>query len=213
MSDANRTHGLGGGALRTRRMTVGMWLVGLISATVVLLGIGGSTVERALRYERAAVLEAGEYWRLLTGHLVHLSASHMALNLAGLLLIAVLFPRQYSPAAWLTVGLISVATIDIGFLWNEPELEWYVGLSGVLHGALAAGAVAWWRSESRLYAFLLSVLLVGKLAWEQWSGALPTSGAMPVVVNAHLYGAVGGLFAALGLQLGRQLWPGTPRPL
>jgi hypothetical protein len=74
----------------------------------------------------------------------------------------------------------------------EPQLEWYVGLSGVLHGALAAGAIGWWRHESRALALALTVVLVGKLAWEQWHGALPLSGDMPVVVDAHLYGAVGG---------------------
>ena len=45
----------------------------------------------------------------------------------------------------------------------------------------------------------LSVVLVGKLAWEQWQGALPLSGDMPVVVDAHLYGAIGGALAGAWL--------------
>jgi rhomboid family GlyGly-CTERM serine protease len=212
MSDANRTQGLGD-SLRRVRVPAGTWLVGLIGAAVVLLAIGGAKVERALRYERAAVLEDGEYWRLLTAHLVHLSAYHLVLNLAGLVLVAVLFPRLFSPGAWLAVGLVSAAAIDLGFLWNEPELEWYVGLSGVLHGILAAGAVAWWRRESKLFAFLLSAILVGKLVWEQGAGDLPTAGTMPVVVDAHLYGAIGGAIAALGLELSRRMWPHGARPL
>ena len=77
----------------------------------------------------------------------------------------------------------------------EPQLEWYVGLSGVLHGALAAGAIGWWRHESKPLALALTAVLVGKLAWEQWQGALPLSGDMPVVVDAHLYGAIGGALA------------------
>ncbi|HEY8539702.1 MAG TPA: rhombosortase [Steroidobacteraceae bacterium] len=195
------------------RAAGGMWLLGLVGAAVVLLGMGGSQVEHVLRYERTAVVEAGEYWRLLTAHLVHLSGRHMALNLAGLLVIAVLFPRQYSPAAWLGIGLASAAVIDIGFLWNDPELAWYVGLSGVLHGALAAGAVAWWRTQSKLFAFLLSALLAGKLTWEQWFGTSSMAGEIPVVVDAHLYGAVGGLIAGLGVEFARRLWPGKARPL
>ena len=50
-------------------------------------------------------------------------------------------------------------------------------------------------------ALALTLLLVGKLAWEQWHGALPLSGDMPVVVDAHLYGAIGGALAGAVLAL------------
>jgi hypothetical protein len=99
------------------------------------------------------------------------------------------------------IALFSLLAIDAGFVFYEPQLLWYVGLSGVLHGALAAGAVAWWRHESRLLALVLSVIFIGKLVWEQWHGALPLSGDLPVVVNAHLYGALGGALAGLLLWL------------
>jgi membrane associated rhomboid family serine protease len=48
-------------------------------------------------------------------------------------------------------------------------------------------------------------LFVAKLAWEHYAGALPftaTSLSLPVVHEAHTYGAVGGLLA--GLWLGRR---------
>ena len=95
----------------------------------------------------------------------------------------------------------SVVIIDLGFVLLEPQLEWYVGLSGVLHGALAAGAIGWWQHESRPLALALTLVLIGKLAWEQWHGALPLSGDMPVVVDAHLYGAIGGALAGACLYL------------
>lgn len=65
-----------------------------------------------------------------------------------------------------------------------------------MHGVLAAGALAWWRSESRTLAALLSLIIVAKLAYEQSYGALPFSGSIPVVVDAHLYGAIGGAITA-----------------
>ena len=44
--------------------------------------------------------------------------------------------------------------------------------------------------------FILLLLLVAKISWEQFSGPVPgselTSGG-PVVVDAHLYGALGGV--------------------
>jgi rhomboid family GlyGly-CTERM serine protease len=174
------------------------WLLGLVCGIVVLLSLSGERATLMLRYERQAVL-SGQYWRLLTAHLVHGSVRHLLLNLAGLGLIATLFARDFRPMQWLLIWVLSTLAIDIGFVWFEPQLDWYVGLSGVLHGMLAAGAVAWWRSEPKPLATALSLVLIGKLAWEQTQGALPLSGDLPVVVNAHLYGAVGG--AAAGFLL------------
>jgi rhomboid family GlyGly-CTERM serine protease len=174
----------------------GFWLLGLALLALVLLSLLGESGRLALRYEREAVLQ-GEYWRLVTGHLVHGTPLHLLLNAAGLGLIAALFTDDYSWRAWLLIALFSLIAIDAGFVFWEPQLVWYVGLSGVLHGALAAGAVAWWRFESKLLALVLSAIFAGKLAWEQWHGALPLSGDLPVVVDAHLYGAIGGLVAGL----------------
>jgi rhomboid family GlyGly-CTERM serine protease len=188
----------------------GGWLVGLLAALLVLLWFTGDSGRELLRYERAAVLQ-GEYWRLLTGHFVHGSAQHLLLNAVGLGLIAALFPREYSAPAWLLILASSIVTIDLGFVFLKPQLQWYVGLSGVLHGALAAGALGWWRHESRALALVLSAVLVGKLAWEQWHGALPLSGDMPVVVDAHLYGAIGGALAGAALLLRSRDWS-TARP-
>lgn len=182
-----------------------LWLLGLICAASVLLALGGDAARLALRYERAAVL-GGEYWRLVTGHLVHGTVAHLLLNLAGLVLIAGLFPRDYSLKEWLIVLLASLIAIDAGFVLFEPQLQWYVGLSGVLHGALTAGAVAWWRHETKPLAAALSAVLAGKLAWEQLQGALPLSGDMPVIVDAHLYGALGGLAAGLAIWGCSQSW-------
>lgn len=212
MSDANQTQDLGIYGVPARRLGA-TWLVGLIAAMVVLSALGGDAARVLLRYQRDAVLDAGEYWRLLTAHLVHLSYAHAALNLAGLAVIAALFPRHFSARGWLAIAVASVALIDAGFVWNEPQLEWYAGLSGVLHGALAAGAVAWWRSESRVWAAALTAVLAGKLIWEQWVGALPLSGDIPVIVDAHLYGAIGGALAAVAMEVAARRWPRRGGPL
>lgn len=192
------------------------WLLGLLAAVLVLLpltlSLGGESWRQALRYERQAVL-AGEYWRLLTAHLVHGTMRHLLLNVAGLGVIAALFPRDYAPAGWLLILLFSVLAIDLGFVFCEPQLSWYLGLSGVLHGALAAGAAAWWRHESKALALSLSALLLVKLTWEQWLGSLPLSGDLPVVVDAHLYGAVGGALAAAVLWRRTRHWPRGSRSL
>lgn len=146
----------------------------------------------ALRYERGAVF-GGQLWRLLTAHLVHGDAQHLLLNIIGTVLIAALFPRTYGIGQWLIILAVSALFIGTAFVAFEPELDWYVGASGVLHGALAAGAIAWWRTGQRGLAAALATILLIKLGWEQWRGALPLATGLAVIVNAHAYGACGGL--------------------
>jgi rhomboid family GlyGly-CTERM serine protease len=188
---------------RRHWLTPGMGLNGarmllLLSAVVIIaLAATGDAGRAALRYQRDALLDQHEYWRLFTGHLVHGSWHHTWLNLAGLAVIAGLFHGTYSVKQWCWIMLCSIACIDLGLLILMPRLQWYVGLSGMLHGLLVAGTVAWWQVEDRRLAALLSAILIGKLSWEQWQGALPLSGDLNVIVNAHLYGAIGGLIAGL----------------
>lgn len=178
------------------------WLLpGGIAALLVALYLAGPHVLVALRYERAAAL-SGEVWRLATAHVVHADAGHLAWNLVGVALVWFLFAREYTLRGWLTILLASTAAIDLGFLLLEPELEWYVGFSGLLHGCMAAGLVAWLRIARDPLTALVAALFAAKLAWEHLHGPLPfTSGSMslPVVYQAHSYGAVGGALAALWL--------------
>ena len=173
-------------------------LIGALSALLVLLYLAGDRVELALRYQRQEVLQ-GEWWRLLTAHLVHGSLRHLVLNIAGLYLVASLLRKDFSRSEWMAVVAAVCTAIGSGFIWLNPDLQWYVGLSGVLHGCLAAGAIVWWRSERPLLAAALTALLLVKLSWEQLHGALPLAGALPVIVDAHLYGAIGGALAALAI--------------
>ena len=182
-----------------------IWLHGPIALAMTVFGLFGKRAAETFRYDRALVLE-GESWRLVSGHFVHGSLQHLLLNLAGLVLVTALFAKDYSLRGWLLVIGLSIAAIDVGFVLNEPQLAWYVGYSGVLHGVLAAGAIAWWQRGPTTLALALSAILVGKLGWEQWHGALPLSGDLPVVVDAHLYGAIGGALAASILWARRQPW-------
>jgi len=178
----------------------GWRVVGLLWLGLVLLSLSGDSGRLLLRYERELVLQ-GEYWRLVTAHLVHLNTWHMMLNVGGFALITLLFKSDYSWRGWLLIALFSVIAIDVAFVCWEPQILWYVGLSGVLHGALAAGAVSWWQYQQRWLSLGLTLILAGKLAWEYRHGATLAMGDLPVVVEAHRYGALGGLVAGLILWL------------
>jgi rhomboid family GlyGly-CTERM serine protease len=175
----------------------GRWGVALLVACALLLApeAGGDAARLALRYEREAIA-AGEWWRLLTAHFVHLGLEHAALNALGLILMWALFARDFRPAAWLIIVAASIAAIDIGLWLRDSTVQWYVGSSGALHGIMAAGTLAHIRRRD-LDGWILAVFMLVKLAYEQWTGALPfADGEVSVVVNSHLYGAIGGLVAA-----------------
>ena len=172
----------------------------LLGAALLLLlpTLAGNGGQAWLRYERGALAQ-GQWWRLLTAHLVHLDLRHALLNAAGLALVWVLFARAYSPKAWLAILLGAAAAIDAGLWLGDSTVQWYVGSSGVLHGAMAAGALAHIRRGER-DGWVLAALLAVKLLYEQTHGALPFSGKDPVVVDAHLYGVLGGAVVAAFLR-------------
>ncbi|HTP38239.1 MAG TPA: rhombosortase [Steroidobacteraceae bacterium] len=154
-------------------------------------------------YDRPALLH-GEAWRLLSAHFVHLGPLHTLLNSAGLVLLWVLYARTLPLWQWLLVSLGSMAAIDAGLWWLDPQVEWYAGASGWLHGVLAAGAVlTLWRERSWSASLMVGVLAL-KLTVEQLRGDSVVAEGLPVLVQAHLYGAVGGLFTALCLARTRQ---------
>jgi rhomboid family GlyGly-CTERM serine protease len=177
----------------------------LIGVMVVLwvLQLGGARWRAALEYEREAII-AGEWWRLLTAHVTHLNVRHTALNCLGLALLWALFARDFSPRRWLFILLVSVIAIDAGLWLLAPRVEWYLGASGVLHGALAAGIfAALARGQRAAWAMLLLVLV--KLLYEQFAAASVLMPGVPLVPQAHLLGVVGGLLGALAAPA-RRTW-------
>lgn len=168
-----------------------------LAAVSLLLQLSGPAADGLFAFAPDAVAR-GEVWRLVSGHLQHLGWPHFALNVTALGLIWLLVGSGYSTAQWLLVLAVSLAAIDVGLWVGLPDLVWYVGLSGVLHGVFAAGAVAHLR-RNRIEAAVLLSLLALKLGYEFAVGPLPgseTTAGGRVITEAHLFGALGGAAAA-----------------
>ena len=146
------------------------------------------------RFNRDLV-EQGDIWLLFSGHIAHLNWSHWLLNMAGLGIVAFFFSGHASIKQWLLVILVSVCAINLGLWWWMTDIQSYVGLSGVLHGLFLYGALR----EIRFYptsGYVLVAVLLAKLGWEFFYGALPGSEDMAggrVLTEAHLLGAIGGI--------------------
>lgn len=165
------------------------WLV-LLGVCILTQWLGW---EQLLRFDRDAI-GRGQWWLLLSAHLVHLNWHHLWLNMGGLLLVALFFRNYGSLRMWLGLLLLSALLVGLGLYFFDPRLHYYVGLSGVLHGLFLVGA---WleRVHYRRSGQLLLLLIIGKLLWEQLVGPMPGSESMTggrVEVDAHLYGALAG---------------------
>ena len=96
----------------------------------------------ALVLDRDAVL-GGQLWRLWSGHWVHLDARHAAINLAALMVMALIAGRMRLLRPLLVASLLMMPLIAALLLLTAPDLQWYAGLSGLLHGWAA------WPSPDR----------------------------------------------------------------
>lgn len=145
----------------------------------------------ALVLDRDAVL-GGQLWRLWSGHWVHLDARHAAINLAALVLMALIAARMRQLRPLLVASLPMMPLVAALLLLTAPDLQWYAGLSGLLHGWAA------WLLLRRGggVATIGAVLLAGKLIREQVAPAADAS-AFPVIHAAHLIGALVGAALAL----------------
>lgn len=170
----------------------------------IACGYAATMLNPLLEYRRPA-LENLEAWRLVTAHVAHLDLRHGLLNAAGLGLVWWLGRSTLRATEWLGLAVAALVAVDAGLYWLSPQVEWYVGGSGVLHGLIAGIAILAFGRGERVFASALGLALGVKLGWEAAGGAL-TAGLLPVVTDAHLYGAVGGALAGLAMQArGRRL--------
>jgi rhomboid family GlyGly-CTERM serine protease len=188
------------------------WATGFALFLVGLHFLAPET-QQLLWYQRAAVAD-GEWWRLLTGSLVHLGSAHLALNVGALVIGTWLFHAARNPLAWLLAMVVTGTATNMGLYLVYPDIQWCIGMSGALHGLLMIGALDWWRQGERIGLFM-AIGWTAKIAWEQSFGAVPLSEATvgaAVVTEAHLWGAIGGLVYVAAERWWQRQFP-APAPL
>src|SRR5690348_17114215 len=105
------------------------WPLLSVLVPCLLLAALGDPARSLLRYDRARI-EHGELWRLFTGNFVHLGMGHLLEDMAGLVLLWLLFEDVL--AGWRMPVVVSAGAlaVGLGLLIGDSRVDWYVGISG-----------------------------------------------------------------------------------
>ncbi|MBM4034194.1 MAG: rhombosortase [Planctomycetes bacterium] len=155
----------------------------------------------ALALHRPAIA-AGQWWRLVTGHIVHCDWRHLAADAGTFALLCWIGLRR--PRTALTVVVLSAVAAGVAvYLW-AGGITTYMGISGINYALLAwlllvrALEERGWRALA--YGAVLAAIC-GKAVFEAATGAQVVNVCLPpgveVVAVAHVAGIVVGVAAAL----------------
>lgn len=180
----------------------------IFAATAIVLLIGASEHGvSSMILDREAILN-GQWWRIFSGHFVHLSVDHLSLNALALLLLCTWGRAINRLGSVLIVMLVSAPVLSCLLLMRGAE--WYAGLSGALHaGAVYLVLQLPWKARTAGLAAIGIKLLVQS----EWKvSALPVSADLLVSTDSHWIGAVLGLSSIVFLGRMGLITLGEPGP-
>jgi rhomboid family GlyGly-CTERM serine protease len=151
-----------------RALNIGGWILVLF---LVNLPLAWGGVRDGLIFLPEAVA-AGQWWRVISHPLVHLSWYHLLLDAAGfLILYAGMEEKRTTAKAFYLVGA-GTGSLLLAILLDPAILQQGLcGLSGIAHGLMAIAGLEMLRHrDSRTLGFLSLAAVTLKSAWELWSG-------------------------------------------
>jgi rhomboid family GlyGly-CTERM serine protease len=174
--------------------------------TLLICAVAGAVycappLQALLVYDRAAIGN-GELWRLVTGNLVHHSASHFAYDVVPLLIAGTLIQIQRL-RHFAALCVVASALIGAALYIGKPEIVVFGGLSGIvtaaavflcLHGLYVSGFWRW-------LCLVALACLAAKIGAEMGLGSSLLFGAEPQnfvpVPESHVVGAATALLLFL----------------
>ena len=182
-----------------------LWL--LLSAGLGVLALLAWGIDSA-RMDWQPALAWREPWRWWSGALVHWTAMHLWANLLATALVAAYGWAARVPRRVAWAWVLSWPLTQLGLL-AKPELVHYGGLSGVLHGGVAAATVWLVMCGQGAQRTIGWMMLIGQsvklLVEEPWGAAIQPPSELDVAV-APLAHATGSITGALLTLLVLRLW-------
>ncbi|MES9993733.1 MAG: rhombosortase, partial [Candidatus Thiodiazotropha sp.] len=160
-----------------------------------------------LFYFELSPVISGEWWRLLSGHLIHADWEHWFWNATALAVLGLYLEKQ-SRYLWMLGMLAGITSVNILLLSEWSQVTRYCGLSGVLNTLLVLALFRYWRQTDSAWVMAAAFICLSKLTLELHSGtSLLTHITWPPYPPAHLAGTLAGVFLLLGMKA--QLDPGS----
>jgi rhomboid family GlyGly-CTERM serine protease len=192
-------------------MTSGQPIRTLLIVAAAVLVSQSSWAQEALIFRRE-LIEAGEWWRLATGHWVHFSFSHLFWN-GALIGIAGSLLETTDLRRWRRCLACSLGILGPGILLLAPGLSTYAGLSGIAAAFLTTLALS--RLEQKTgpaglwYGLLLALPLKIGLEAALASPLVATfsDAGIRALPQAHLLGMIAG---GLAFVAGKSRWSIVP---
>ena len=163
------------------------WQFAAIVSLISLFLLAWPAATHLLMWQRVQIAD-GQAWRWISGHFVHLGARHCLSNVVGLLVICEYIWDELGLAEACALLVWTAAGTSLLLWWFAPAIQWYAGLSGLLHGLWAGCAMAWWCRTGDKMAGGALLLLLMKLVLPSYAFS-----EVPVVTLAHGYGALSGM--------------------
>lgn len=162
-----------------------------ICLAVNLFPFSGNLTEKAIlfgAYYKAMII-AGEYWRIFTCGLVHVSLWHLLMNMYSLMYLGIVLERILGWKNYLMTLIISTVVGSL-FLFVLSGNTVAVGLSGGLYGLMGCEVYILYR-KGALRNRTVQRAVMQTVFMNMLINFMPT-----VAWQAHLGGAVGGLLCA-----------------
>jgi rhomboid family GlyGly-CTERM serine protease len=181
-----------------RQWSIGAWIAVLAAVNLPLLS---GKVRMGLLFLPDAV-GMGQWWRIITYPLVHLSWYHLLLDAGGFLLLYTCMEENRILAKALYIVGASAGSLLLS-LAMDPSIsqQGLSGLSGIAHGLMAITALEMLRhKDQRTWGLISLSVVVAKSAYELWTGQVLFEFmhmglcGLPMATS-HAGGVMGGLLA------------------
>lgn len=175
------------------------FLFATLTLAAIMLGliVLGERGESLFEFDREKIAQ-GDWYRLLSGHLIHYGNYHLMMNIAGLGLTLGVLWSHLNTRHFLWVSFSSALFISLGILFFSPTLFYYGGFSGIIHTLIAFALITDFKQAPATNSIVLTLLLI-KVGYEQTALYDPHHALLPVLVavDAHLYGVIAGIILSI----------------
>jgi len=134
----------------------------------------------------------GEYWRLLTGHFMHVDGEHLLWNILALIILGFVIEQNNRFSLILSLG-VSIVCLDIFLLSSWSHLDIYCGFSGVLNSLLVTALYGQMQKQkSLIFIFIGGICFIKIVSEILMNQALFSNISWPSYPYAHLIGFFSG---------------------